>query len=48
MMANEPVAHISEDGRQHTLCDHLKGTAEKAGEMAGEFGGLVLIVGGSK
>ncbi len=35
---DEPIAHLAEDGRCHTLYDHLTGTAERAAEMAGEFG----------
>jgi len=38
MACDEPIAHVSEDGRCHTLYDHLTGTAERATEMAGEFG----------
>ncbi|NTW88376.1 MAG: hypothetical protein HGB26_04455 [Desulfobulbaceae bacterium] len=34
----EPLAHVSEDGREHILSDHLFSTARKAGEMAAEFG----------
>lgn len=31
-------AHISEDGRVHSLRGHLEGTAKLAAEFAGEFG----------
>lgn len=33
-----PIAHVSEDGRKHTLNDHLTGTAKRAAEFASEFG----------
>jgi len=35
---DEPVAHISEDGRVHPLSEHLRKTAELASQFAGEFG----------
>lgn len=35
---NEPLAHVSEDGRVHPLYDHLIGTAKLAGGFAAEFG----------
>ena len=38
MAWDEPIAHVAEDGRCHALYDHLTGTAERATEMAGEFG----------
>ncbi len=38
MACDEPIAHVAEDGQCHTLYDHLTGTAERAAEMAGEFG----------
>ena len=38
MACGESIAHVAEDGRCHTLYDHLTGTAERAAEMAGEFG----------
>ncbi|MBI5635155.1 MAG: CRISPR-associated helicase Cas3' [Nitrospirae bacterium] len=38
MKNNEPIAHISEDGRVHSLREHLEGTAKLAAEFAGEFG----------
>ncbi len=34
----EPIAHVSEDGRVHSLREHLEGTARLAAEFAGEFG----------
>ncbi len=34
----EPIAHVSEDGRIHTLHDHLLGTAGLASNFAAEFG----------
>lgn len=34
MITNEPLAHVAEDGRWHSLCDHLTGTAERAAAMA--------------
>jgi CRISPR-associated endonuclease/helicase Cas3 len=37
-MHDEPMAHVTEDGRVHTLGDHLWGTAELAGELAAVFG----------
>lgn len=33
----EPIAHISEDGRIHSLIDHLTGTAEQASTFAAAF-----------
>ena len=38
MISNEPVAHISQDGKCQTLRDHLIGTAQKAAEMSSAFG----------
>ena len=38
MAWDEPIAHVAEDGRCHTLYDHLTGTAKRTAEMAGEFG----------
>jgi CRISPR-associated endonuclease/helicase Cas3 len=38
MIINEPVAHISQDGKCQTLRDHLIGTAQKAAEMSSVFG----------
>jgi len=38
MITNEPVAHISQDGKFQTLRDHLIGTAQKAAEMSSAFG----------
>ncbi|MDD5560061.1 CRISPR-associated helicase Cas3' [Candidatus Methylomirabilis sp.] len=34
----QPLAHVAEDGGLHLLDDHLKETAQRAGEFAGEFG----------
>jgi CRISPR-associated endonuclease/helicase Cas3 len=34
---DEPIAHISEDGRHQPLSEHLLGTAELAAGFAGEF-----------
>lgn len=34
----EPLAHVSEDGRIHLLKDHLTGTAERAAQFAAAFG----------
>lgn len=36
-MADSYFAHISEDGRVHSLREHLEGTAKLAAEFAGEF-----------
>lgn len=33
-----PIAHLSEDGRQHGLEEHLQGTAALAARFAAEFG----------
>lgn len=33
-----PVAHLAEDGRVHGLEEHLRGTAERAGDFAAAFG----------
>lgn len=38
LKSNGPIAHISEDGRVHSLREHLEGTAKLADEFAGEFG----------
>jgi len=35
---DDPIAHLTEDGRVHLLSDHLRGTAERAAEFAAEFG----------
>lgn len=35
---DKPVAHIAEDGRIHSLSEHLRGTSEWAAEFAKEFG----------
>ncbi len=37
MKSNEPIAHVSEDGRVHSLRAHLEGTAEKAAAFARQF-----------
>lgn len=37
-MADSYFAHISEDGRVHSLQEHLEGTAKLAAEFADEFG----------
>ena len=37
-MSTEPIAHITEDGRVHTLREHLFNTAQRAGEFASIFG----------
>jgi CRISPR-associated endonuclease/helicase Cas3 len=34
----EPIAHVSEDGRVHSLREHLEGTAKLAAQFAAEFG----------
>lgn len=34
----EPITHTPEDGRYHTLRDHLKTTAKRAVEKAEVFG----------
>lgn len=34
----EPIAHITKDGRVHTLKEHLEGTAKKASAFAADFG----------
>jgi len=36
--SDEPIAHVSEDGRMHSLREHLEGTAKFAAEFASEFG----------
>ncbi|MCG6538392.1 MAG: CRISPR-associated endonuclease Cas3'', partial [Syntrophales bacterium LBB04] len=33
----DPIAHISEDGRIHSLIDHLTETAESASAFAADF-----------
>lgn len=33
-----PLAHVTENGQEHRLYEHLTGTAEKAGEFAAAFG----------
>jgi len=38
LISAKPIAHISEDGRQHLLYDHLRGTAGLAAKFAAEFG----------
>ncbi|GAB4487826.1 MAG: CRISPR-associated helicase Cas3' [Thermodesulfovibrionales bacterium] len=38
METDEPIAHVSEDGRVHPLREHLEGTAKLAAEFAAEFG----------
>ncbi|TAN41724.1 MAG: CRISPR-associated helicase Cas3' [Nitrospirae bacterium] len=35
---SEPIAHITEDGREHGLYEHLTGTAKIASEFAAGFG----------
>ncbi|GKT08811.1 CRISPR-associated helicase Cas3' [Desulforhabdus sp. TSK] len=37
-MSPEPLAHISQDGRTHTLREHLYRTAERAADFAAVFG----------
>jgi CRISPR-associated endonuclease/helicase Cas3 len=37
-MLEEPIAHITEDGRAHTLREHLFKTAERAATFAAAFG----------
>jgi CRISPR-associated endonuclease/helicase Cas3 len=37
-MFSEPVAHVTKDGRKHTLREHLVGTAERAADFAATFG----------
>ena len=32
------LAHISEDGREQTVLEHLKGTARRCADYAGAFG----------
>lgn len=42
----EPIAHVTEDGREHTLKDHLEGTAKLASTFAAEFGcGIIWGIG---
>lgn len=36
--SDEPVAHISEDGRIHPLSEHLRKTAELASKFAANLG----------
>lgn len=38
VMLNEPLAHITEDGRAHLLREHLFRTAERAADFASVFG----------
>jgi len=40
MMAGrpQPLAHVSEDGMQHLLIDHLADTAQLASDFAAGFG----------
>ena len=38
LKSNEPIAHVSEDGRVHSLMEHLEGTAKLAAQFAAEFG----------
>ena len=33
------LAHISEDGREQTVLEHLKGTARRCADYAGAFRG---------
>ncbi|MCI0469239.1 MAG: hypothetical protein L0Y62_04150 [Nitrospirae bacterium] len=35
---SKAIAHVSEDGREHGLYEHLIGAAEKAADFAAEFG----------
>ncbi len=37
-MKNDPIAHIADDGREHTLKEHLEGTAKLSSAFAAEFG----------
>lgn len=37
-MLDEPIAHITKDGRVHTLREHLLQTAERAADFASVFG----------
>lgn len=37
-MFNEPIAHITEDGRVHTLREHLFNTAARSADFASVFG----------
>lgn len=37
-MSKEPIAHLAEDGRTHSLREHLVKTAERAGTFAAVFG----------
>lgn len=37
-MLKEPIAHVTADGRTHSLKEHLFHTAERAGEFAAAFG----------
>ena len=38
LKSNEPIAHVSEDGREHSLLEHLEGAAKLAAQFAAEFG----------
>jgi hypothetical protein len=38
MNDDKPIAHVSEDGRVHSLLEHLVGTANLAAAFAAEFG----------
>ncbi|HHT9114816.1 MAG TPA: hypothetical protein ACFYD0_16055 [Candidatus Wunengus sp. YC65] len=35
---DNPIAHVSEDGRRHALKEHLVKTAQRASVFAEEFG----------
>ncbi len=37
-MRNDPIAHIVDDGREHTLKGHLEGMANLSSAFAAEFG----------
>ena len=39
---NKPLAHRSDDGREHYLEDHLKETSALVAEFASEFGAAKL------
>lgn len=38
MNQDRPIAHVSEDGRIHTLDEHLREAAKLAERFAAEFG----------
>ncbi len=37
-LKNDSIAHIADDGREHTLKEHLESTANLSSAFAAEFG----------